>query len=220
VGLSDLSVIAAAECAAQLDGAEIDDTITIASSDPDAIALADDDAGAMTDLSSYSPPPPGPGIVPPHVLALAIKAHALYPVVPISVTLAQWAKESGWSIHLPPNSNNPFGIKCYDAEKGCSRAKTPEQDKKGKQRIVVQGFQAFESFDDAFTNYARILATSQHYANARNSSDIDGFAKGLTPYATDIEYTASLIRDYLRPYDLYKYDDCEAAATHLVEASE
>jgi flagellum-specific peptidoglycan hydrolase FlgJ len=143
-----------------------------------------------------------------------VKSHALYPVVPISVTIAQWAKETGWSLHLPPNSNNPFGIKCYDPDKGCSSAKTPEQDDKGKQSIVRQDFQVFSTFDDAFTNYARILATSRHYSDARNSSDIDGFVKGLGPYATDQDYTASLIRDYLKPYDLYRYDQCEVAATH------
>ena len=80
------------------------------------------------------------------------------------------------------------------------------------QRIVSQPFQAFASFDDAFTSYARLLATSRFYAQARDSSDIDGFAKGLAPYATDTDYTASLIRDYLKPYDLYKYDQCEIAA--------
>jgi flagellum-specific peptidoglycan hydrolase FlgJ len=149
--------------------------------------------------------------VPPDILAYALRSHALYPVVPVSVTLAQWAKESGWNQFMPPNSNNPFGIKCYDPDKGCSAAKTAEQDSKGKQSILTQKFQTFASMDEAFVSHARLLATLSVYDRARNASDIDGFARGLKPYATDIDYTASLIRDYLRPYDLYKYDECENA---------
>jgi hypothetical protein len=220
-GVSDLGVLAAADCAARLaapaaEVARLDkaQTITIASDDPQSILIEASDEQDDPDGESpaYVPPQPGPGIVPADILALALKSHALYPIVPISVTIAQWAKESGWSLHVPANSNNPFGIKCYDAAKGCASANTPEQDAQGKQRIVSQRFQAFASFDDAFTSYARLLATSRFYAKARDSSDIDGFAKGLTPYATDTDYTASLIRDYLKPYDLYKYDQCEVAA--------
>lgn len=189
-------------------------TVEIASADPEQAIIdptpADESAGNAADVADAEPAP-GPGVVPPDVLGFALRAHALYPVVPISVTLAQWAKESAWNSAMPPNSNNPFGIKCYDPVKGCSAAKTPEQDAKGRQRIVSQSFQTFPSMDDAFADHARILATLPFYETARDASDIDGFARGLKAYATDKDYTASLIRDYLKPYDLYKYDDCEGA---------
>jgi hypothetical protein len=199
-------------------------TVEIASSDADGAVVDDDTDNDPADPSSAagsadaSVPqavvdtrPPGPGVVPPDVLAFALRSHALYPVVPVSVTLAQWAKESGWSLFMPPNSNNPFGIKCYDPDKGCSGAKTAEQDAKGKQSIINAKFQKFDSMAEAFVNHDRILATLSVYDPARNASDIDGFARGLKAYATDIDYTASLIRDYLKPYNLYKYDECENA---------
>ena len=200
-------------------------TVEIASSDANAAVVDDDtdndpaaDSASAAGSGAGTAPqaaldkrPPGPGVVPPDVLAFALRSHALYPVVPVSVTLAQWAKESGWSLFMPPNSNNPFGIKCYDPDKGCSGAKTAEQDAKGKQSIITAKFQKFDSMADAFVNHDRILATLSVYDPARNASDIDGFARGLKAYATDIDYTASLIRDYLKPYNLYKYDECENA---------
>jgi flagellum-specific peptidoglycan hydrolase FlgJ len=219
--LAQFAAVVAAQCLATRPASEPatlalppDETVEIASSDPQAVLVADAGDQPPAPVAAAPAPaaaPPGPGIVPPDVLAFAVRAHALFPVVPVSVALAQWAKESAWSVSVPPNSNNPFGIKCYDPGKGCSTSKTAEQDKKGKQSIISAQFQAFPSIADAFMNYARILATLGVYEAARNSSDIDGFAKGLAAYATDRDYTASLIRDYLRPYDLYKYDDCDVA---------
>jgi hypothetical protein len=189
------------------EGTVIEASVEVGEETGDGPLAAEESVAGATEPQT---PEPGPGIVPPAVLAMALKAHAFFPVVPVSVTLAQWAKESGWSLYVPANSNNPFGIKCYDSAKGCASAKTPEQDSKGKQRIVTQKFQAFDSLGDAFMDHARILATLRFYQGARNSSDIDGFARGLDAYATDRDYTASLIRDYLRPYDLYQYDECHA----------
>ena len=47
---------------------------------------------------------------PTEVIAAAKRSAGLWKI-PASVTLAQWALESGWGKHTPPGSNNPFGIK-------------------------------------------------------------------------------------------------------------
>ena len=47
---------------------------------------------------------------PPDVVAAARSAQAKWRV-PASVSIAQYALESGWGKHIPPGSNNPFGIK-------------------------------------------------------------------------------------------------------------
>src|SRR5262249_27834764 len=50
------------------------------------------------------------GIIPDAILSAAIAARRKFGV-PISVTLAQWALESDWGTKMPPESNNPFGMK-------------------------------------------------------------------------------------------------------------
>src|SRR5260370_38392004 len=66
-----------------------------------------------------TPPPPTPfghiGIVPPEVIEAA-KASQRQWGVPASVTLAQWIVESAWGSAMPPDSNNPFGIKALETQ--------------------------------------------------------------------------------------------------------
>ena len=53
------------------------------------------------------------GIVPPEIIEAA-KASRKRWGIPPSITLAQWIVESAWGAAMPPDSNNPFGIKALE----------------------------------------------------------------------------------------------------------
>ena len=48
--------------------------------------------------------------IPKDIIAAAQASQTKWSV-PASISIAQWAIESGYGAHMPPASNNPFGIK-------------------------------------------------------------------------------------------------------------
>lgn len=112
--------------------------------------------------------------------------------IPASVTLAQFALESGNGAHMPAGSNNPFGIKAK-AGQPYVEAQTNEFIN-GKMERVSQKFAKFDSLGDAFDAHAKLLATASPYAAARtHANDPKAFANALTGvYATDPQYGAKL----------------------------
>jgi flagellum-specific peptidoglycan hydrolase FlgJ len=122
-----------------------------------------------------------------------------------SVTLAQWALESGYGQHTPPKSNNPFGIKSMPNDKHCSEVATHEVIK-GVYTRVICGFKCYACERDAFLDHAELLAESGHYFASRHTNNPDDFARGLTgSYATDPDYGKKLIQIMLA-HNLYRYD--------------
>ena len=82
------------------------------------------------------------GFFPPDVIAAAQASHAKWKI-PASVTLAQWAWESGWGRHMPAGSNNPFGIK---AVKGQPQVEASTREVvQGRSVTVSQPFRKFAS---------------------------------------------------------------------------
>lgn len=73
---------------------------------PDATAPASTHGGASHGQHHHK----RSGIFPPEVIAAAQAAPARWGA-PASITMAQWALESGGGQHMPKGSNNPFGIK-------------------------------------------------------------------------------------------------------------
>ena len=125
--------------------------------------------------------------------------------IPASITIAQWALESGWGRHMPPGSNNPFGIK---AGAGQPFVEVPTVEFIDGQRVVVQAkFRKFVSLAEAFDAHAQLLATSPHYAAARSfENDPAKFADALTGvYATDPNY-GTLLNSIMSGHDLRQYD--------------
>jgi flagellum-specific peptidoglycan hydrolase FlgJ len=124
---------------------------------------------------------------PPAIIAAARAADAKWRV-PASVTLAQWALESGWGRHMPPGSNNPFGIKARPGE--VARAAATREVVGGDWERLEARFRAFATLDEAFDEHARLLATARVYAPARAClPDVKAFCAALTGrYATDPEY--------------------------------
>jgi len=112
--------------------------------------------------------------------------------IPASVTLAQFALESGNGAHMPAGSNNPFGIKAKPGQ-AYVEAQTNEFIN-GRMQRVTQRFAKFDSLADAFDAHAKLLATAAPYAAARaHADDPKAFANALTgTYATDPMYGAKL----------------------------
>jgi peptidoglycan hydrolase-like protein with peptidoglycan-binding domain len=126
--------------------------------------------------------------------------------VPASVTLAQWAIESGYGHRMPAGSNNPFGIKAHAGQPQVTAWTTEYEN--GRKKLVQELFRAFASLEEAFLKHGELLGTSSHYTNARKfSNDPDKFADALTGiYATDPNY-GSLLKSVMRSNNLYIFDN-------------
>ena len=125
--------------------------------------------------------------------------------IPASVQLAQWALESGWGAHTPPNSNNPFGIKAVDGEPSVTVATHEFID--GSMKIVNAAFASYASLAAAFTAHANLLANEPQYAPARAClPDVAAFCNALTGvYATDPNY-GKFLNEIIDDSDLTAYD--------------
>lgn len=148
--------------------------------------------------------------IPDDVIAAAQAAEAKWQV-PASISLGQWALESGWGAHMPPDSNNPFGMKARSGDPSVS-VETREVDPHGQAYTIIAAFRKFASIAAAFDQHAELLATAPVYAPARAClPDVDGFADALAGrYATAPNYGETL-RAIMRESDLYQYNAVPAA---------
>jgi hypothetical protein len=126
----------------------------------------------------------------PDAVKWALQGQQKYGV-PAAVTLAQFGLESGFGKHMPPSSNNPFGM---HAAKGQDYVMGYDWDEKGNR--VPTKFRKFQSLEEAFEAHAKLLATGAAYAEARKHRDNPrDFADALTGrYATDPQYGSKLKR--------------------------
>lgn len=141
------------------------------------------------------------------VIAPAQAAHLKFGI-PASVTLAQWALESNYGRAMPPDSNNPFGIKAYDGQPfiECMTHEVIH----GITKRVRANFAKFPDLAAAFVAHGRIFYNG-HYKMALNElPNADKFAEALTGvYATDPHYGLKLI-GLMKKYNLYQYDEVMA----------
>ncbi len=148
---------------------------------------------------------------PPQDVIDAARAAMVKWKIPASVTLAQWALESGWGAHLPAGSCNPFGIK---ARTGDPSVTVPTREVVNGQSITIHAaFRKFDSIAEAFDDHGQLLATAGAYASARACiPDAAAFANALTGhYATDPNYGA-LLNAIMRGSNLFQYDTGAIAA--------
>ena len=125
--------------------------------------------------------------------------------VPASVTLAQWVVESAWGAAIPPDSNNPFGIKA-DGDQPAVESPTREVIN-GNSVTVTARFRKFGSLAEAFDQHGKLLATAAVYKPAMaEAQDPDAFADALTGvYATDPQYGFTL-KWVMHNYGFIRYD--------------
>ena len=131
------------------------------------------------------------GKVPPDVATAATASQQRWKV-PASVTLAQWAVESAWGAAMPPDSNNPFGIKAVSGQAGVESG--TKEFVSGQEITTSARFRKFDSLEEAFDLHGKLLATNRVYAPAMQQvTNPDAFADALTGvYATDPKYGYTL----------------------------
>ena len=141
----------------------------------------------------------------PDVITAAQRAFTVWGI-PASVSLAQYFIESGNGEHMPPGSNNPFGIKAVGNQPSVM-ANTWEVTKDGRRVREVQPFRKFASIDEAFDRHAKLLATAKPYEDARRTlPNAVEFARAIGPrYATDPDY-GETISKIITSNNLTAYD--------------
>lgn len=122
--------------------------------------------------------------------------------IPAGFMLAQAGHETGWGkyeikVKGGDPSYNLFGIKAGSNWKGKVAEVTTTEYVNGAPQKSVARFRAYDSYADAFNDYARLISDSPRYAKVKaNASSAHDFANGLQKagYATDPEYAIKLSR--------------------------
>ncbi|CAG4905939.1 flagellar assembly peptidoglycan hydrolase FlgJ [Paraburkholderia gardini] len=156
--------------------------------------------------SALTPPVKGDGSSPKvdaFVDRLAAPAQAASEAtgIPARFIIGQAALESGWGKSEikkvdGSTSHNVFGIKATKDWTGKTVSTVTTEYVHGKPQRVVEKFRAYDSYEDAMTDYASMLKSNPRYAQVLNSShDVNGFATGMqrAGYATDPHYARKLI---------------------------
>lgn len=122
--------------------------------------------------------------------------------IPASFLLGQAGHETGWGKHEIKTkggtpSHNLFGIKAGPGWTGKTADVTTTEFINGVPQKRVARFRAYDSYADAFKDYARMINESPRYAKAREQTgSAHAFASGLQKagYATDPDYATKLSR--------------------------
>jgi flagellar protein FlgJ len=122
--------------------------------------------------------------------------------IPAKFMLGQAALESGWGRHEiraadGSPSHNLFGIKATGGWQGRVVEVATTEYVNGVAQRKMEKFRAYDSYADAFSDYASLLSNNPRYRGVlANAGDASGFAWGLqrAGYATDPQYAAKLTR--------------------------
>lgn len=120
--------------------------------------------------------------------------------VPAELILAQAALETGWGRHEIAtaegrNSHNLFGIKAGSGWEGATTEVTTHEYLNGRRTKVTDSFRVYDSFEAAFTDYARLIGDNPRYARVTTAPSAEQAARELQAggYATDPAYADKLI---------------------------
>lgn len=122
--------------------------------------------------------------------------------IPANFMLGQAGHETGWGKFEikhkgGASSHNLFGIKAGAGWTGKVAEVTTTEFVDGVTTKKLARFRAYDSYADAFKDYARMISDSPRYAKAKaQSGSAQAFASGLQKagYATDPEYAIKLSR--------------------------
>jgi flagellar protein FlgJ len=156
--------------------------------------------------SALTPPLRGNGASPKvdafvDKLAAPAQAASAATGIPARFIIGQAALESGWGKNEIKNANgstshNVFGIKATKDWTGKTVSTLTTEYENGQPHRVIEKFRAYDSYQDAMTDYANLLKSNPRYASVVNSSrDATSFAHGMqrAGYATDPHYARKLI---------------------------
>ncbi|MGM0639476.1 MAG: flagellar assembly peptidoglycan hydrolase FlgJ [Pseudomonadota bacterium] len=146
------------------------------------------------------------GQVPAHVQAFVDKlegparAASRQTGVPTELILAQAALETGWGRHEIAtadgrNSHNLFGIKAGSRWQGSTTEVATHEYLNGQRTRVNDTFRVYGSFEESFTDYARLISDNPRYAGVVTAGSAEQAARSLQAggYATDPAYADKLI---------------------------
>jgi flagellar protein FlgJ len=161
---------------------------------------------AYTGNSALTPPLRGDGSSPKvdafvDKLAAPAQAASAATGIPARFIIGQAALESGWGKSEikkadGSTSHNVFGIKATKDWTGKTVSTVTTEYVNGKPQRTVEKFRAYDSYQEAMTDYASVLKSNPRYAQVLNSSrDVAGFANGMqrAGYATDPHYAKKLL---------------------------
>ncbi|WP_353978879.1 flagellar assembly peptidoglycan hydrolase FlgJ [Salinicola endophyticus] len=121
--------------------------------------------------------------------------------VPAELILAQAALETGWGKREIPtesggNSHNLFGIKAGSAWQGKTTDIATTEYVNGRPIQTVDRFRVYDSYADAFADYAALIGDNPRYSNvvAAGSPQQAAHAIQRAGYATDPNYADKLNR--------------------------
>ncbi|WP_110599963.1 flagellar assembly peptidoglycan hydrolase FlgJ [Salinicola lusitanus] len=119
--------------------------------------------------------------------------------VPAELILAQAALETGWGQREIPtagggNSHNLFGIKAGQSWQGTTTEITTTEYVNGRPIKMADRFRVYDSYTEAFADYARLIGDNPRYQGVVAASSPDEAARALQQggYATDPRYAAKL----------------------------
>jgi len=120
--------------------------------------------------------------------------------IPAKFMLGQAALETGWGKKQiktvdGSESHNVFGVKATSAWKGKTVNAVTTEYVNGVAQRKIETFKAYDSYGDAFKDYANMLTKNPRYGNViANSKDATSFAYGMQKagYATDPHYANKL----------------------------
>jgi flagellar protein FlgJ len=156
--------------------------------------------------SALTPPIRGNGTSPKvdafvDKLAAPAQAASAATGIPARFIIGQAALESGWGKSEIKKADgspsyNVFGIKATKDWTGKTVSTVTTEYVNGRPQRTVEKFRAYDSYQDAMTDYASMLKGNPRYAQVINSShDVNGFANGMqrAGYATDPHYAKKLM---------------------------
>jgi len=122
--------------------------------------------------------------------------------VPAGFIVGQAALESGWGRHElrhpdGRSAHNLFGIKAGPGWRGATVESMTTEYVDGRAVRSVERFRAYGSYQEAFADWARLMAGNPRYAGVLTSGgSIESFARNLQQagYATDPQYASKLTR--------------------------
>ncbi len=124
--------------------------------------------------------------------------------IPASFMIAQAAHESAWGRREILNkdgssAHNIFGIKATPGWTGKTTEVQTTEYIDGRLQKVTARFRAYDSYAEAFKDYARLLSSNERYKDVvakAGSGNAETFAQGLQKagYATDPDYAVKLAK--------------------------
>lgn len=159
--------------------------------------------GSTTAVDAYAPPPKGrDSFVQAHLPSAQRVAQESG--IPASFMVGQAGHETGWgksAIRNADGSNsfNLFGIKAGKGWTGKVAEVTTTEYIDGVPRKMKAKFRAYDSYEDSFRDYARLITENPRYAQAEavaGNGSANAYAKALQQagYATDPQYANKLTR--------------------------